>query len=81
MTGRLLLTAAQRVTAMTRARSACMHFAHAVRQEDAKAVQAITDGMERHELAALAIVLAAAADPVRLKVIKEAPDGERTQVA
>ena len=58
-----------------------MHFAHAVRQEDAKAVQAITDGMERHELAALAIVLAAAADPVRLKVIKEAPDGERTQVA
>lgn len=75
------LTPAQRAKALDRAKGVCMQFAGAVLRGDAAMVQRLSAGLDWHELAALAVVLAAAADPVRLKVIKESDDGERTQVA
>lgn len=74
------LSPAQRAKALDRAKGVCMQFAGAVLRGDAAMVQRLSAGLDWHEMAALAVVLAAA-DPVRLKVIKEAPDGERTQVA
>jgi hypothetical protein len=45
-----------------------------VRAGHAASVQKITDELDRQQLAALATVLAAAADPMRLRVICETAD-------
>lgn len=65
--------------ALSAACSVAMRFAWAVSGRDQAQVQAICDGLSRAELAALAVVLAAAADGHRLLVVaKTAPgDGER----
>ena len=72
------LTPAQRGKAIERAKGVCMQFANAVRLGDAQMVQRLSAGLEWHEMAALAVVLAAAADAIKLKVIKETEDDERT---
>lgn len=74
------LSPAQRAKAVERAKGVCMQFANAVRMGDAHMVNRLSQGLEWHEMAALAVVLAAAVEPARLKVIKEArdDDDERT---
>lgn len=60
------LTPERRSLAMARARQAAPHFARAVSQGDARMVQRVRDGLDEHEFAALAVVLAAAADGAAL---------------
>lgn len=65
------LTPDERAAALGRARAVMFRFVRAVAERDARMVQAVCDGLSREELAALAVVLAAATDPVKLKIVKE----------
>lgn len=71
------LTPAERAKAVERAKGVAFQFVTAVRNGSAAGVQRVANGLEWHELAALAVVLAEATDPVKLKVVKEARDTAR----
>lgn len=67
------ITRAGRQLALARAKAVCFRFVTAVRDRDDRMVQAISDGLSREELAALAILLAESLpDLVRLKIVKDA---------
>lgn len=70
------LTPAGRDRAITRARHVCVRFAGAVRDGNAHLVQRISDDLNPADMAALAVVLAAAADPGLLQVIRDVHDDD-----
>jgi hypothetical protein len=75
------LTPAERARAVERAKGVAFQFVTAVRNGSAAGVQRVANGLDWHEMAALAVVLAEAADPVKLKVVKEARDPAREPAA
>ena len=68
------LTPGQRADLIATAKRAALPFAAAVRADSPGRVQAIASGLDRQQLAALACVLAEAAEPGRLRIICETPD-------
>lgn len=68
------MTPADRALLIGRAKKYALAFTSAVNTRSAHRVKQITDSMTREELAGLAIALAAAADPAKLRAVVEDPD-------
>ena len=68
------LTARETAAVLGRAGDAAFPFLAAVRSRNARAVRQAWDSLSRDGQAALAVMLAEAADPMRLKTVKEGAD-------
>lgn len=68
------LTPRERAAAIRNARAVSLHFAHAVSADSAQMVQRIWNGLTAAEQAALAVVLAEAADGRKLLHVAKSED-------